>query len=132
MPSTVLDSVTLPVHQKALVQDAEGKPKIVNNAPLPILSRGDILVRTEMVALNPCDYKMGAAFPSPGAVIGNDFVGTVVRIHDETRTPINIGDTVCGLIHGSNPADLTNGAFAQYIRAPADLVLRVPRGFKLE
>jgi NADPH:quinone reductase-like Zn-dependent oxidoreductase len=85
-----------------------------------------------MVALNPCDYKVGDAFPSPGAVIGSDFIGTVVWIHEKTATDISIGDTVCGFVHGANPADGSNGAFAQYLRAPADLVLRVPLGFKVE
>jgi NADPH:quinone reductase-like Zn-dependent oxidoreductase len=123
-----------PPFQKALVQDKEGNPKVITNAPVPELSSGDMLVKTIAVALNPCDYKMGAAFPSPGAVIGNDFVGEVVFLHEKTttRSDFNIGDIVCGLVHGSNPADRSNGAFAQYIRVPADLVLRVPREFKIE
>lgn len=87
-----------------------------------------------MVALNPCDYKFGAAWPSKGAVIGTDFVGTVVRIQGDSKasSDIHIGDTVCGLVHGSNPADTSNGAFAEYLRVPSDLVLKVPAGFKLE
>ena len=130
--SVLFDTTTLPAFQTALVQDKDGKPKVDNNVPVPQLSPGDILVKTTMVALNPSDYKMGATFPSPRAVIGNDFVGTVVGIHEKTTTDISIGDIVCGLVHGSNPADRSNGAFAQYVRVPADLVLRVPVGFEIE
>lgn len=126
--------MSLPLSQKALVQDVESKPTISQNLPLPKLRPGDLLVKIIMVALNPCDYKIGAAFPSPRAIIGNDFVGTVVQIHPgtSTNTNIQIGNTVCSFVHGSNPADGSNGTFAQYVRAPADLVLRVPADFPIE
>ncbi|KAH8779756.1 zinc-binding dehydrogenase [Diaporthe sp. PMI_573] len=137
MPSAVPRQMSV---QKALVQDAKGEPVLVDDAPLPKLGPGDILVKTMMVALNPFDYKMPAASSSKGAVMGNDFVGTVVQIHDEEAstsqagsdddTRIQLGDTVCGTVHGSNAADPTNGSFAEYIRVPADLVLRVPASFK--
>jgi hypothetical protein len=74
---------------------------------------------------------MGAALPSPGAIIGNNFAGTVVRIHPDTTTEIHVGDVVCGTVHGSNPLDPTTGAFAQYIRASVELVFRVPKGVKI-
>ena len=73
---------------------------------------------------------MPSAFPTPGAIIGNDFVGTVVAIHPSSppaiRNRLPLGTTVCGLIHGANTGDPSNGAFATYIRASAPLVLRVP------
>ncbi|KAK3940244.1 hypothetical protein QBC46DRAFT_341803 [Diplogelasinospora grovesii] len=106
MPPPLSDRATVPAFQKAVVQGREGKPTILGNVSVPKLSSGDLLIKTAMVALNPCDYyKMGAAFPSPGAGIRNDFVGTVVHIHQKTSTDIRIGDTVCGLVHRSDPAD---------------------------
>ncbi|KAH8897384.1 GroES-like protein [Thozetella sp. PMI_491] len=132
MPAVLLGTEAVPLLQTAVVQDADGRPRVAHDAPVPTLSAGDVLVQTAMVALIPCDYKMGATFPTPGSVVGNDFVGTVVRIHEGTETALQVGDTVCGVVHGSNPADKTNGAFAQYICASADLLLRVPAGFKLE
>jgi NADPH:quinone reductase-like Zn-dependent oxidoreductase len=131
--STALPELpSLPPSQIALIQDTEGNPTAIKDAAIPELQPGMLLVKVEMMALNPCDYKMGAAFPSEGVVIGNDFVGTVVRIHPNVSTEICIGDRVCGLVHGSNPGDRSNGAFAQYVRVPADLALRVPAGFKTE
>ncbi|KAK2613264.1 hypothetical protein N8I77_000187 [Diaporthe amygdali] len=123
--------------QWAIVQDATGKPTIVTAAPVPVLRPGDVLVKTTAVALKPSDYKMGAAFPSPGANVGGDFAGRVVDIlpgagddggdlGTAKRQRLRVGDLVCGQVHDSNPADPGTGSFAEYVRAPADLVLRVP------
>lgn len=75
---------------------------------------------------------MGAVFPTPGAIVGMDFSGTVVSIHPDTKTDLRIGDSVCGNSHGSNPTDPTNGAFAEYTRARPELLLRVPRNLPME
>lgn len=122
----------LPAIQRAVVQDAAGRAGVADNVPLPEILTGSILVKTMAVALNPCDYKMGNRFPSPGYIIGNDFAGTVVAIGSETTTELRIGDLVCGMVHGSNPADGANGAFAHYVRLPSTLVLRVPTAWKVE
>ncbi|KAI0378987.1 zinc-binding dehydrogenase family oxidoreductase [Hypomontagnella monticulosa] len=123
---------SLPAFQKAVIQDPVGRPQIADNVSLPPLFPGTILVKTMAVALNPCDYKMGSKFPSPGSIIGNDFAGAVAAIGPETNTALRVGDLVFGMVHGSNPADGANGAFAQYVRVPSELVLRVPAGWKPE
>lgn len=93
------------------------------------------MIKTTAVALNPSDHKMGAYFPTPGAVVGMDFAGTVVALHPSLPSNprnINVGDRVCGIVHGSNPARLEDGAFALYIRARPELLLRVPASVPLE
>lgn len=117
----------LPATQQAVVEDANGKAKFVDSTPLPPLLPGTLVVKTEAVALNPMDNKMGEAFPTPGAVIGCDFAGIVIAVHQGTKTNINIGDRVCGMIHGSNTGEPTNGAFAEYVRARPELLIRVPK-----
>ncbi|PYI00034.1 alcohol dehydrogenase GroES-like domain-containing protein, partial [Aspergillus ellipticus CBS 707.79] len=87
----------------------------------------DLLIRVTAVALNPTDYKMPQHYPTPGATMGCDFVGTVIQ--SGTAADITLpapGTRVCGAVHGSNPADPTNGAFAEYLVADARLVIRVP------
>ncbi|KAJ8110863.1 hypothetical protein ONZ43_g5764 [Nemania bipapillata] len=72
---------------------------------------------------------MGIKFLTPGAVIGTDFAGEIVQMHGsvgELRPDLGIGDMVCGLVHGSNPADPGNGAFAEYVRVPAFLAIKCP------
>ncbi len=70
--------------------------------------------------------------------MGNDFVDTIVRVYDdddelvERDFDLRVGDTVCGSVHWCNAADPTNDAFAEYVRAPTDILLRVPPSFKLQ
>ncbi|KAI1254777.1 hypothetical protein MGN70_003792 [Eutypa lata] len=122
----------VPCFQKAIVQSQTGQPIFADHVPVPPLLLGTALVKTAAVALNPYDYKMGTLCPSPGAIIGIDFAGIVVKIMDETLTKLRIGDAVFGTVHGSNPVDGRNGAFAEYVRAPIDLLLRVPEGLAME
>ncbi|KAG6354076.1 hypothetical protein INS49_005047 [Diaporthe citri] len=123
----------IPETQSAITQDEHGQPRLVNGVAIPALLPGTVLIKTAAVALNPSDHKMGASFPTPGSVIGMDFAGTVVRVADEgTQTGIAPGSVVCGAVQGSNPAAPDNGAFAEYLRAPADLLMRVPSSPSLQ
>lgn len=125
----------LPDCQRAIVEDEAGQPVLVNNVALPALLPKTLLVKTTAVAINPFDYKMPKNFPSAGATIGIDFVGRIVRIDTEVaalRPDLAVGDTVCGFIHGSNPAVPDSGTFAEYVRAPAQLVYKVPAAMKVE
>lgn len=120
----------IPSSRRAIIQDAEGKPELAE-IPIPTLTPGTILVKALAVALDPSDYKMGAAFPTPGAVIGSNFAGTVIAVAPGTGTDLVPGDTVAGGSHGSNPGNPKNGAFATYIRAPAPLTMRLTPTAKL-
>ncbi|KAI0179685.1 putative zinc-binding dehydrogenase family oxidoreductase [Hypoxylon sp. FL1284] len=121
-----------PAYQRAITQDADGRPQLAERVAVPPLLPGTVLVKTVAVALNPSDYKMGAAFPTPDAIVGLDFAGTVVAAYageeSDDAARFAPGDRVCGAVHGSNPAEPNNGAFAAYVRAPAELLLRVPEG----
>ncbi|XXH02011.1 hypothetical protein Hte_008376 [Hypoxylon texense] len=118
--------------QTAVVQDAAGLPIIVHDATYPMIRPGTVLVKTAAVALIPSDYKMGKKFPSPGARVGMDFAGRVIGFDNTTRPDLKIGDRVCGIVHGSNPADLDSGSFARYVLARSELLLRVPDHWSME
>lgn len=96
----------LPVEQQAIVQDASGHLRVVDNVSVPTLLPGTVLVKTQAVALQPADYKMASKFPSEGAIAGSDFSGLIVHIHPDTapNTHLREGDLVCGVMHGSNPS----------------------------
>lgn len=126
---------SLPKQQRAIVEDEAGQPVLTDDVALPALLPKTLLAKTTAVAINPFDYKMPKNFPSAGAIIGIDFVGRIVRIDAEAaalRPDLSVGDTVCGFIHGSNPAAPDSGAFAEYVRAPAQLVYKVPAAMKVE
>ena len=60
----------------------------------------------------------------PGTVLGVDFSGTVVKVGKDVASP-KVGDHVAGFVHGACFED--EGAFAEYIKTPADLVWVVPK-----
>lgn len=124
--STTMDAI--PATQTAIIQDVHGKATLTHGSSVPGLREGCVLVKTVAVALNPSDYKMGAAFPSFGATVGTDFAGRIVAMHASVATDsrLSIGDVVCGISHGSNPGDRESGAFGQFVLAQAELLLRVP------
>lgn len=67
---------------------------------------------------------------NPNAICGCDFAGTVVSLGESLKTPLQIGDKVCGSVHGG--LYITKGSFAEYARAESDLVMRVPEGLDQE
>lgn len=78
---------------------------------------------------------MPTSFPSPGAVAGCDFAGTVIQTASQSQADsalisarLQVGDGVFGAVHGSNPIDHCSGALAEYIAADADLLIKIPKG----
>lgn len=124
-------SPNIPSTQRAVIQDDAGQPILGHGIRTPDLRSKTALVRTIANAVNPCDFKMGSNFPTPGAIIGSDFVGRIVSLGAgvaQARPDLNIDDLVCGYVHGSNPSDPGNGGFGEYIRAHAQLIYKVPNG----
>jgi NADPH:quinone reductase-like Zn-dependent oxidoreductase len=122
------NSVALPATQTVIKQNEDGLLTIQKDFPLPEIRSDRLLVRVEYVAINPCDWKMSERFPAPGAVDGCDFAGTVVALgSDVSKTGrFQVGEKVCGGVHGSNPIDPTTGSFAEYLSADAEFTFKVP------
>lgn len=121
----------VPQFQRAVLEDEAGQPVLAHDAPVPRLRPKTLLVKTTAVAINPSDYKVGANRPALRATVGMDFVGKILQMDAaaaELRPDLAIGDRVCGFVHGSNSMDPENGSFAEYLRAHAQLVYRVPDG----
>lgn len=131
MLPTQSNAVELPATQRAITQSSSGQLQISEAVPLPRLLPGTALIKTLAVSLQPADYKMARRFPSNGAVVGSDFAGIIMHIHPDSSQHkfLRPGDLICGVVHGSNTSseqdDRNNGAFAQYLRAPVRLLLRI-------
>lgn len=124
----------LPPTQTAILQSSTGALTIASTST-PKPSSTQLLVRTHAVALNPTDYKMPLLQPSPGALAGCDFAGTIISLGSSVsavRPDLQIGDRVCGAVHGSNPIDHGSGAFADFVVAEVGLVLKVPAAWQWE
>ncbi|KAG8408400.1 hypothetical protein J3459_017811 [Metarhizium acridum] len=112
------------------IRDKDGILSILHNIPIPRFRAHRILVKVACEALNPCDWKMEDRFPTPGCVDGCYFSGFV---SDESKTAcFQIGDRVCGGVHGSNPFDKTTDCSADYVSADAQFKFKVPPHMSME
>ncbi|KAH9918219.1 GroES-like protein [Epithele typhae] len=106
---------TIPTTMKAAVIE-EGHKFSIKSHPIPPVGDNDILVKTVAVALNPTDWKHIDSAAIPGSSSG---VGSAVKT-------LSVGQQVAGFVHGSTFAN--EGAFAEYVKTPADLVWPIPEG----
>ncbi len=64
--------------------------------------------------------------PTPNALSGCDYAGTVEEVGPKVKKPFKKGDRICGLCHGANLLQHEDGAFAEYIVAKGDIQIRIP------
>jgi NADPH:quinone reductase-like Zn-dependent oxidoreductase len=118
--------------QAAVITRSLGHADFITNWPIPTLRNDDILVRTVAVALNPIDWMLLDATPSPHAIMGHDYAGTVVAVGDSVRDMFKIGDRVCGLVKGADNTRPESGTFAEYVVAKAAIQMKIPDGVSFE
>ena len=124
---------------KAVRQHAFGGPEVLQyeDAPMPELKAGEVLVRVHAIGLNPPDwylrdgYKMlpeewrpEVTFPF---ILGTDISGMVTAIADDV-TDFAIGDAVYAMVRF--PDGLAGGskAYAEYVSVPASELAIKPAG----
>ncbi|KAL5113214.1 hypothetical protein ACEQ8H_008921 [Pleosporales sp. CAS-2024a] len=86
------------------------------------------IVKTAAVAINPVDAKMLDFSSTPGAIDGYDFAGTIVALGEDVLRSgrFAVGDRVAGMVFGMNKLKPDVGAFAEYVGACADVLLKIP------
>ncbi|KKK17015.1 hypothetical protein ARAM_003407 [Aspergillus rambellii] len=124
----------LPQHQTAIVAQGPGQLAIQCDAPVPALRHDMVLVKTATVAINPVDVKSLDYSAAPGAIMGFDFAGTIVALGADAVAAgrLAVGDRVAGVVYGMDRLQPDVGAFAQYVGALADLVLKIPDDMRFE
>ncbi|KAF2121676.1 chaperonin 10-like protein [Lophiotrema nucula] len=125
---------SLPKQQTAVTAQDQGRLAVIHDAPLPHLLPDMAIVRTAAVAINPVDAKMLDYSKPTGSTAGFDFSGTVVALGEKAATAgrLQVGDRVAGMVHGLNKLKPDIGAFAEYVGASADLLLKVPDRMSFE
>lgn len=123
---------TMPHSHTAIVVNEVGKLAVRHDIPVPSIQAGVAMVKTAAVAINPVDGKMLEYSPQPGTTHGYDFSGSIVALGENVPGHLKVGDRVAGTVHGMNPALPSVGAFAGYIAAPADLLLKIPDDMTFE
>jgi len=128
----------LPATMKAVQQYTFGGPEVLRyeDAPVPELQAGEVLVRVHAVGLNPPDwylrdgYKMlppewqpAVSFP---VILGTDISGVVDAVADDVKS-FAIGDEVYSMVRF--PSGLAGGsrAYAQYVSVPATEIALKPK-----
>jgi len=120
-----MSTTTLPPTFKALIVTTDRTVK-VQELPMLQIAADEILVQVAAVAQNPTDWKHVAFVESaPGNPVGCDFAGHVVSTGSNV-TSLAVGDAVAGFVHGAMYKD--RGAFAQYLKTPAELAWKIPSG----
>jgi len=103
-----------------------GGPEVLRyeDAEQPVATEGQVLIRVAGSAFNPADTGIrGGTLPFPVAlphVPGYDVSGTVEALGDGV-TNFQVGDTVVGFI-----PMIDNGAAAEYVVAPANVLTAAP------
>lgn len=128
---------------KAIRQHRFGGPEVLQyeNAPMPELQPGEVLVRVHAVGINPPDwylrdgYKMlppewqpQVAFP---VILGTDVSGVVEALADDVANDINgfaVGDEVYAMVRFPDGLAGDSRAYAQYVSVPASELARKPAG----
>ncbi|KAI9769514.1 MAG: hypothetical protein M1840_003991 [Geoglossum simile] len=126
--------MALPKSQYAVLVRGEGVVEVANDAKIPELRDNYVLVKTVAVALNPTDWKHVDYLPTPGALLGCDYAGTVVKVGKGVTKVFKEGDRIAGFVHGgiANQDQLEDGAFAEYIVARGDIQIPIPENMSFE
>lgn len=123
-----LESTTM----KAVVAK-DGKAIVVHDRPTPQLRDHFVLIEVAAVALNPTDWKhLEYGLVTDGCLVGCDFAGTVVEVGKGVNKKLSRGDRVAGVAHGGNSVQPEDGAFAEYIVAKGDVLIKLPDTLSFE
>jgi NADPH:quinone reductase-like Zn-dependent oxidoreductase len=124
---------------KAVQQHAFGGPDVLRyeDAPIPDLKQGEVLVRVHAVGINPPDwylrdgYKMlppewqpQASFP---LILGTDVSGVVEMVADDVKD-FCVGDEVYSMVRFPTGLAGSSRAYAEYVSVPASEVALKPAG----
>lgn len=116
-----------------------GGPEVLRyeDAPLPELKAGEVLVRVQAIGLNPPDwylregYKMlppewqpKVSFP---AILGTDISGVVEAVAEDVKD-FSIGDEVYSMVRFPSGLAGDSKAYAEYVSVPSSEVALKPTG----
>lgn len=117
---------------RAVVIDRYGAPEVLRAAvvPRPVPKRGQVLVRTRFIGVNPKDVIVrkgkfqvatGKRFP---IIVGHDIAGEVVEA--AVGADLGVGDRVYGMIN-----DFAGRAYAEYAAVSCREIAKAPTSIEL-
>lgn len=136
MKSELTDKTAI---MKAVRQYEFGGPEVLRyeDAPIPVLKPGEVLIRVHAVGLNPPDWYLRDGFKSlppewrPQGdfplILGTDVSGVVDAVADDVQD-FAPGDEVYSMVRFPEGVFGDSGAYAEYVTAPATQVAKKPAG----
>ncbi|MHC0441715.1 NADP-dependent oxidoreductase [Flavobacterium sp. 3-210] len=126
-----------PVAMKAIRQHTFGGPEVLRyeDAPIPKVKKGEVLVRVKAVGLNPPDWYLREGYrmlppewqpkvPFP-VILGTDISGIIVETADDVKG-FSAGDHVYAMV--KFPSYGESQAYAEYVSVPASEIAIKPIG----
>lgn len=122
---------------KAVRQYEFGGPEVLRyeNAPIPLLKPGEVLVRVHAVGLNPPDWYLRDGFKSlprewqPQGnfpiILGTDVSGVISSVADDV-SGFSVGDEVYSMIRFPEGVFGESAAYAEYVTIPATQAAHKP------
>jgi NADPH:quinone reductase-like Zn-dependent oxidoreductase len=113
---------------RTIAEEKFGGPVALMDLPTPEIGVGEVLIRVRAAGVNPFDWKVADGelkdvlehrFP---LILGFDAAGVVERVGADV-TELAEGDEVYGYLFKSV---IGGGAYAEFVRAPAAIVVRKP------
>ena len=108
---------------KAIVINKLDQTLSYTDVPNPVLKAGEVLIETYAAALNRADLlqREGNYPPPPGCPEwpGLEVAGIIKEVAPDVKK-WQVGDKVCALLGG--------GGYAEYVAAPAEMVMPIPKG----
>ena len=122
---------------KAVVQDRFGPPDTLRllDVDEPRIGPDDVLVRVRAAAANPYDWHMLRGDPYVARLtpmVGLTRPKTRIAGIDAAGEVAAVGANVRGLAVGDEVFGFCKGAFAEYVGAPAEVVVPMPAGLSFE
>lgn len=124
---------------KAIRQYEFGGPDVLRyeDAPMPSLKAGEVLVRVHAVGLNPPDWYLREGYKSLPPewqpqldfplILGTDVSGVVAAVADDVEG-VFVGDTVYSVVRFPDGMFGESQAYAEYVSVPASHVAPKPAG----
>src|SRR5439155_10004516 len=118
---------------RATAIDDFGAPPALHDLPVPQPVAGEVLVRVQASSVNGFDLSVAKGYLKDAmehrfpVVLGKDFAGTVEATGPGVET-LQVGDAVFGVVM---KPELGDGAFGEYVTAPAAFIAKVPAGLEV-
>ncbi|KXX78209.1 Zinc-binding alcohol dehydrogenase domain-containing protein cipB [Madurella mycetomatis] len=100
----------------------------IEERPIPTPGPNEVLIRNEVIALNPIDWKRwvsGYSIQSYPTILGQDVSGVVVALGPGV-TGLQPGDRVIAIADGIHTGAITHTAFQNYTVARANCTAKIP------